>query len=1840
MPSPLSRFSRSQTRKIPLQSVLVVPFVLQVVVAVGLTGFLAHRNGQKAVNQLADEVMEQIGDRVDLYLCQQLETPHLINRLNANMLRLEGSTVRTNNVSGLQQHLLQQMQTFPSVSRVAIATAAGNVIEAVRLPGHPPEVRQRPSAAADLLSSLSRLPPVTSPASVPPAPVEPGDDAAQPSWYRAIAQAGKPIWSDIYPVQQSHHAANEVDFAMAAGLPYYDAQGKLLGVLATEIHLQQIIQFLRSIYTNEPGQVFIMEPSGLLVATSTRESMRDQAQRVLAVNSIDPEISDIALALNQQFGDLNQINQGGVTFRAKADGKRHFVRVVPYRDEWGLKWLLVIAVPESEFMATIDANTRSTILLSIAALLGAIAVGLLTSDWIVDPILRLSRASRAMALGQWELPVDESSRIEELEVLACSFNQMGEHLQASFDQVKTALQESEERFTKVFRSSPDAISISSMADGKYLEVNESFLHLLGFDRAAVIDRTPEDLNLLTQTEQAEEFCRLLKAQGQVRNFEMEFRSQRQEILTTLVSAEMIELDGKPYLLAVARDITERKRLELALQASEAKLRDVLNTAIAAITCFRVYPDGRVQFEYCSESHEVVFGYSSSELQAEPSLWSSGVHPEDVHRTSLHLLPQEHKDTVATTEYRFYHKNGQLRWILDNLTMRWDAASQCWFITAVAIDITDRKQAEEDRRRSEERLRDAQRVARIGSWTYDLVTDQATWSEELFHILGRDPALGAVSMMEVLKQYVHPGDRMTLQRLVEQAIATGEPFCADVRLMHPDGLMHFVEVRGKPIFDGLGQAIGLVGTTMDISARKRAEAALRRSENQLRQITDSLPAYIAYLDTHECYQFINKTYESWFGVPRETLYGKHIRDVLGEADYATIQPYLEYALMGNPIGYTVERANPSGVMRSLEVSLVPDIDTDGWVRGCYSLVLDVSSRNLAEMALRESEAKFRSAFHNTAVGMALVSLQGQILDANAALCRILGYSKIELLSLSFQDLYCPEERESFLALRDRTIAGDMSWFQLEKRCCHKNGATIWGQLIVSLVRDDQQQPLYFVVQLQDITPRKQVEAERRTTEAALNRSEATNRAILRALPDLLIRMRADGTILGVLSNGSIRVLNADIFFQCNHIYEALPRDIADQRLTYVRRALETGQPQHYEYELEFDGEIQYEEARIVVSGEDEVLVVVRDISERKRMEQQRRQAEAERQRVKDQLVEQQAFLQNVIDVVPSLIYVKDWEGRFILANKAIASLYQTTPDALVGRQESEFGLLTPEQNARITANNLEVMTTRRPKIIPAEASTDAAGNRCWYYTILTPFLDSEGRVQGILGCSTNITELILAEVSLQQAKEVAEAQNRAKSDFLANMSHELRSPLNAILGFAQLLQRSPGLNAMQQDALEIISRNGHHLLNLINDVLSISKIEANQLTLDETQFDLFELLDQLHHTFLLRAQEKGLTWGCDRSADVPQYIQTDERKLTQVLYNLVDNAIKFTDQGWVVLRVQRGKAQDLRTSCPDTAATQLLEFSVEDSGPGVAPADQARIFEPFVQTETGQRLRQGTGLGLTLSHRFVQMLGGDLRLSSELGVGSCFTFQIPIGVVHPEVGDSADRPTQRIVGLAPGQPTYRVLVVDDHPENAQVLEYLLASVGFEVITAPGGKEAIAQWETTTPHLILMDLQMPGMDGCAATREIRRREQEREDATTTPTCIITLSASAFDADRQRVLEAGCNAFMSKPYSETVLFETVQTHLGVEYVYQTVHQTMAVSSQLPQSFDPANLPRMLKELPTEWLEHLRVAVLTADGQTARQLLQELPVTQAPLVLTLTSLIQDFEFSTILSSLQQVLG
>lgn len=580
-----------------------------------------------------------------------------------------------------------------------------------------------------------------------------------------------------------------------------------------------------------------------------------------------------------------------------------------------------------------------------------------------------------------------------------------------------------------------------------------------------------------------------------------------------------------------------------------------------------------------------------------------------------------------------------------------------------------------------------------------------------------------------------------------------------------------------------------------------------------------------------------------------------------------------------------------------------------------------------------------------------------------------------------------------------------------------------------------------------------------------------------------------------------------------------------------------------------------------------------------------------------LRDKEAFLRLIIDHIPHIIFWKDRQSVFLGCNQKLAVMAgKKSPDEVVGK--TDYDMVWHEEAATFQAKDRELMDAGQPLYHFMEELQAHDGSRIWLETNKIPLYNESGQIIGILGVSEDVTQRRLAEIALQQAKEAAEVANQAKSAFLANMSHELRTPLNGVLGFAQVLERDSNLNQKQLEHVSVIRRCGDYLLTLINDILDLSKIEAGRVELYPTDFHFGEFLQGVVELFQMRAAQKGISFCYETLSHLPHGVRADEKRLRQVLINLLGNAVKFTECGGVSLKIGYDQGS--------------MRFQVEDTGIGIAEDDLNKIFSPFQQVGDARYHAEGTGLGLAISKRLVEMMGGELHVESQLGKGSCFWIRLELPDVSPLLQiKTVAKP--KIIGFKQG--SRQLLLIDDKWENRAILVNLLTPLGFTVTEASNGAEGVEMAKQTLPDLIITDLVMPVMDGFEAVRRIRQYPQLQN------TAIIAASASVFDYHQQESRDAGCNEFIAKPIRLDLLLEKIQELLQLTWIYESTDNAVIPENAMltappisAQVYCDPQQATALYELARsgdieELWEHLDVFIQNSEGATqawAKQLLQ----------------------------------
>ena len=920
---------------------------------------------------------------------------------------------------------------------------------------------------------------------------------------------------------------------------------------------------------------------------------------------------------------------------------------------------------------------------------------------------------------------------------------------------------------------------------------------------------------------------------------------------------------------------------------------------------------------------------------------------------------------------------------------------------------------------------------------------------------------------------------------------------------------------------------------------------------------------------------------------------------------------------------------------------------------YGLLRVLSTHRQGEEALRESEERFRNFFErHSAVMMIIDPATGKIVNANQAAADYYGWPIDELIRMRIQQINMLSSEAVQIEMAKAGLSEQVV-FEFHHR--KADGSIREVEVFSNAIHVKEKPFLYSIIH--DITDRKNAEMALRKTNAdqrerdVLVREAEDRRILLDNIPTHVWYLTDENTYGAV--NEAHAAFNGkrkeDIAFKS--LYDILPREVADICRQGNIEVFATGKLLRTEEwiphisgedrllsivkipKLRADGSVEY----VVCSGED-----ITDLKRTDRIIQARlRLLEFADSHSLDEL------LTETLDEIESLTGSAIGFYHFVESDQTTLSLQNWSTHTLntmcnaAGKGNhyaiAQAGVWADCVNKRHPVIHNDYASLPHHKGMP-EGHTSVirelvvpvfrgslikaiigVGNKSTDYT------DGDIEIVSLLGdISWDITERKLAERALREINEKlevaivkAEAATIAKSQFLANMSHEIRTPLNAIIGFSQLMQNSPGLSVEQLNRLEIIHRNGDHLLGLINDILEFSRIEAGRQQPDMTTFDLRALIGDLEIMFRQRAANRKLRFVTDGLDQVPRYLITDELKLRQVLINLIGNAVKFTQTGEVRLRVGAESVQQ--------DGTQLLVTWVEDTGPGIATEEMKLLFEVFEQTATGRRSGRGTGLGLAISRRFARIMGGDLTVTSEIGKGSRFRLEIPVreGIAFM-ITEKTD--PHRRFRLEAGHPPCRVLVADDMEDSRAFLVRLLENAGFEVQEADDGGKAVAAFSRWRPQIVLMDKRMPNMNGDEAIERIRRSTGGDKVK------IITLSADATNDSIERTLAVGADAFMMKPFKIEEMFENIRVLTGVRYRCEK-----AASSDESSGPPPALTWEMVESIPDQLRKQIHNAAVGCRQGNLFTLLEEITRIDPELSKKLRNIIEDFDYETLIELFDQ---
>ena len=1285
-------------------------------------------------------------------------------------------------------------------------------------------------------------------------------------------------------------------------------------------------------------------------------------------------------------------------------------------------------------------------------------------------------------------------------------------------------------------------------------------------------------------------------------------SKIKEAINTLNPSDLSGISGSTetpansnYLFdSLIRLIEERKQAEVEI----LKLSKAVEQNPASIVITNISGD----IEYVNSKFCNLTGYTKEEaIGKNPRILKSD-------NTPIEHFKELWKTILAGNEWR-----GELQNKKKNRELYWESAlispiiSENGTIThfiAIKEDITERKRAEA------ERVRQAGLITSLLDSIPDLIFFKNT--ESIY--LGCNPSFAEFvgkSKNEIIGKSdfdLFDNETASLFRSFDiEMLQQKLPTHNEEWITYPDGRKILIDTLKTPYWASDGSLIGILGISRNITKRKEAEEELQQSSRKFEAIIAASPdgigmasidgkielmseklALIHGYSIEQKHEYINKTIFDFIDPSNHNLLIENIHKLLeGKKDHKITE-------------YLALKKDNSKFYSDVNSTIL--LDSSGNPTSILFVERDITERKMAEEALHNERALFRTIIDLIPDAVYVKDFEGRKILANPMEVMLSGKdSESDLIGKTDADLY-PETESSRSRKEDISVLqSGKPILNIEGNLTDKNG--FHHSLLVSKV------PLYdvqgnitgLVGVTHDITERKQAEVALQSALKSL--SDILNAAIHTSI----IATDING-IVSVFSKGAEKMLGystqeivgkktpacfhieSEVVERGKELSEEFGRKIEGFEIFVSKARIKEHEERTWTY-LHKNGTTIF--VNLIVTAIRDIngeitgfLGIANDITERKKAEEEVKKASARLE------------LATVAGGIG--VWELDIVSNILLADDQMYKLFGVEKNGYDDAYETWLAGIHPDDRER---TDLEIgMAILGKKEFDTEFRVvwpdgSVHSNRA----LANVQRDDSGNPLRMIGTIWDITEQKKTEATLLKATREAELANKSKSVFLANMSHEIRTPLNAIIGFSQLLNRDRHLTDSQKEYIVSIIRAGEHLLSLINDILELSKMEAGRLELNSRNVDLDSLFTDIQMMFGEPTKAKHLQFIFETAADLPQYVIVDDNKLRRIFINLIGNAIKFTDEGGVAVRVRTDKINENKSR---------LIVEVQDSGPGIPENELDKLFKHFVQTSSGINKSSGTGLGLALSRELAIIMGGDITVTSEVGKGSVFTFTIELEDGNAK--DVQDLARKRVIGYDKIPDNYRILVADDKEENLKVVVKLLNMVGFETMEAVNGLDAVEKFESWNPHLILMDMRMPVMDGYEAVRRIKSTEKGKHLP------IVALTASSFEDERKKALTLGMHGHIRKPFRESELFGTIGNILGIKYIYE--EDTNFDQQKYPTDDEAiiADIGKLSKKL----LRQMQEAVEVADLDLLIELINRIDAKNSDLALHLMTLANNYDY------------
>jgi len=1046
------------------------------------------------------------------------------------------------------------------------------------------------------------------------------------------------------------------------------------------------------------------------------------------------------------------------------------------------------------------------------------------------------------------------------------------------------------------------------------------------------------------------------------------------------------------------------------------------------------------------------------------------------------------------------------------------------VTRVAhvMDISGRKRDERALREANARLKLALESAEAGIWEWDLATNENHWSEELFRLYGLDPAVHAPSYAS-WAQSIHPDQRAEVLERLRRSQEAGSGIYLEYRVNTQDGSPRWLLSIGQPQFDGLGRVERYLGIVLDITRRKLTEATLQASEEKYRTLFQSMSEGLCVLElvrdeagrpTDYLVLDANPAYERILGVPCKEAIGRRVREIFGLAEAPNLDVYVPMLEGSGAVSFETVLPELGKHFRVSAFKLAGE--------RFVTMFQDVTEVRKAQLAMEASGKRFRELFDFSPVPMGFMDDQGRLLDLNERFVTTFGYTLEDIPTLQRwreQAYPDPDYRRNVGRIWDEAMALEQARGRevasMEFKVVCKDGST--RNVLIAAIAIGGGYLTSFV----DVT-------ERRAAEDALRLSELKLRTVADYTYDWEYWRDETGRLLWVSpSCERVTGYTSGEFMNAQDLDSLIVHP--EDRPAYAEHLDSVAHADPGVCVMDF--RIVHRDGRTVwinhhcvgIVNQDGVSlgrrVSNRDITDRKLAEEAVR--------------ESQARLEAALASMADAVFISDERGNFIHFNEAFATYHKFKNSSDCAKTSAEYHEIM--EVFMDTGEPAPAEMWAVPRALRGETVVNAeyglrrkdTGESWTGSYSFGPIRDKNGGIVGSVVVARDITERKQMEETMVLARQSAESANKAKSEFLANMSHEIRTPLNGVLGMLQLLETTP-LDEEQKEYLAAAVQSSRRLTRLLTDILDLSRIEAGKLVIQDAEFEVSGLRDSVLELFALATREKSLTLDCVIDEALPPRLMGDEVRLRQILFNLVGNAVKFTESGGVHV--------EMCWLRPQAGAGARLFFIVSDTGIGIPDDVLKDIFEPFTQAEGNYTRRfQGAGLGLSIVRKLVRIMGGEICIESAVGQGTAIYLSLPCRTQGREPGRARLRPGAQKAVAGP----LKVLLVEDDMISLVTCRRLLEKLGYSVTTATDGVEALRRFSEDRFDLVLMDVQMPGMDGVAACKAMRVRERFGDRADTP---VVALTAYAMTGDKEKFLAAGMDDYLAKPVDRQSLEQAI--------------------------------------------------------------------------------------------------